>query len=269
MEIRYINQAFSNGIPTPIPVGGRYLRVLAAPHSFKLEVQRNGSYEASLDDAAVGDTVKVAPGGQGFDGIRVTATADDTIKIAITDGEVYRDTGNTDVSDRATRLLGVVYGSLGAQLLQILSNGLNLLGTLCHGTLGQLAQLAVGGVNALCVTSAGKKYASSYTSSAGLNNSASQVFSVASNPNGATLWNANMCTQAASTVVVTLHAHTAAPTSVSDGNILLAASNQAANQLGPVNTLEDPIDIPANKGVWAFNGGTETGALRSALYTLR
>lgn len=111
MELRYITQPFALGVPTEIPVGGRYAIVLAAPNDFTLEVGQNGQYTARALQTTVGDEVDCKTGEPGFDALRITAAGNDVISILVTDGQFRRTGRISDVTDRASRVLGTLAGA--------------------------------------------------------------------------------------------------------------------------------------------------------------
>jgi hypothetical protein len=107
MEIRPISQTFVAGVPTVVPVGGRYFRVTGNVNPFVLEVGRDGQYVATIPDAIAGDRGECRAGEPDFDSLRITTTGTELVKILVTDGTITRDSQNSDVSDRAGRLLGI------------------------------------------------------------------------------------------------------------------------------------------------------------------
>ncbi len=105
----------SSGNPVDVTAYGADDQVLAS------ELQVTAGY--FIDRTRMGADGKLVAG---FQRIEITTTGSDTVKFIITDGKSGTTTIPNDVTDRAGRLIGVVYGTLG-QLLQILVNGLNAL----------------------------------------------------------------------------------------------------------------------------------------------
>lgn len=279
MEARYINQVFASGVPTVVPVGGRFFRVLGNVNPFVLEVGFGGQYAAKLEDAVTGDWGRCREGQDAFTSLRITAGGAETIKILITDGEIGRDSANLDVSDRAARLLGVadvsdkaarllgiVYGTLG-QVAQQLLNGVNALVVACKGTLGTLAQLAVGGVNAAQFTDAGIVYGASFATvtplgAGGTNNPVTP----AANVNGLMVWRAELQTGAAVANQVGFVAKASAPGNAADGVPIVGCAHVAGTN--GASKLEGPVFIPAGLGLYFFAAAAETCCYRRVLYTV-
>lgn len=100
---------------------------------------------------------------------------------------------------------------------------------------------------------------------------AEQVFSPASNVNGAIIHRANGQAWNAGAPLLALVAKNSAPASVSDGDVI-ATTNNFSTVTGGATALmkiETPINISAGKGLYFINIGADTTTmLRSVLYTL-
>ncbi len=269
MEVRPIVQTFQAGVPTVIPVGGRYFRVTANVNPFTLEIGRDGQYIASIPGSVVGDSGECKDGDPNFDALRITTSGTESVSILITDGSIRRDSQNSDVSDRAARLLGVVYGSLAVPFLQILSNSLNLLGTLIHGTLGQIAQVAIGGVNALQVTERGFTYGAAFGSTTLIGAASNeQVVAPGSNTNGMIVWDAEAITgQGAGTGTLILLAKSSAPATSTDGDVIAAWASDASVTSKMAKAFR-PVFIASGKGLYYRAATAETFGIRKVIYTL-
>lgn len=126
----------------------------------------------------------------------------------------------------------------------------------------------------LTVAETGTLYGASYKSTTLMAaNTPDTVFAPASNVNGAIVWNAQFITQNATTYGAGYLAKTAAPASITDGDLILSTEHAAligANQACGA-TLPRPVKIAAGKGLYFLSTSAEVGAglaLRSVLYTL-
>ena len=119
-------------------------------------------------------------------------------------------------------------------------------------------------------------FGSSFASIAQIASGASeQVFAAASNTNGAMVWDCDINTEPAAVgaSAISLHAHTAAPAVLTDGNVLVMISAQVSTAAGlttmAVQMMKSKF-IPAGKGLWFLNTGAQAEAVgrRRLLYTL-
>lgn len=245
------------GVPVPVVLGGRYFLIDNAPSPVQVEFFGANGVKREEELSAAQSADWAAPE-EGFASMRFTSAALQTVSFYVSRGRTGSNRGAYDVTDRAARLLGIVYGNL-----------------------GQLAQVAIGGVNALQITNRGLAYGARFTSTAALASGATeQVFSAASNANGAIIarvvsyelqtaggFNNSQCW---------LHAHTGAPAAITDGDVLMGAmenamgENGASTRMFSSGKLDQPLFIAAGKGVWFRNNGpaAQTTAARSVLYTL-
>lgn len=123
-------------------------------------------------------------------------------------------------------------------------------------------------IPATIVQPAAARYASSYKATTNLAAlTAEQVFAPGANTLGAWLWRASMISVLASSNRSGIIAHTAAPANLTTGDVLsVGVSNGAA--VPGLHVIDEPIFIPAGKGLYMLSEGLETYAYRSALYTL-
>lgn len=182
-----------------------------------------------------------------------------SVKFLLGDGQSGMDRafGTVDVESDAARLLGIVYGNL-----------------------GQLAQLAVGGVNALHVSERGYIAGANFASNSAILSVATEtVILPASNANGAIVWRAAIWTAtnaaANATRIGLLARASSAPSTVLDGDLFLVASSYVpavsadTGQTYANAQLERPRFVPAGKGLYFINGGNnEIVATRYVDYTL-
>lgn len=124
----------------------------------------------------------------------------------------------------------------------------------------------------ITIQNLGASYGASYRSVALLAaNTPETIFTPAANVNGAILHSAQFYSQCGSGGANTaLLAKTSAPSSVTDGDGILSADSAASQAGAPALTasLQNPIRIPAGKGLYAISAILETVGSRSALYTL-
>lgn len=113
-------------------------------------------------------------------------------------------------------------------------------------------------------------YAASYSSNVNLAaNTAVQVFSAASNVNGATLHSATMTALVgAGAGIVALVAKAAAPANNADGAVILSVGSGATSAAANSATLQKPIKIPAGVGLYFISSVAESYSLKGVQYTL-
>lgn len=144
------------------------------------------------------------------------------------------------------------------------------------GTLGAIVQRLIGGVNALVSTQWPYAYGAAFASTTALAALATeQVFSAASNPNGAIVWDCDIDTLAtgASSTCISLHAKATAPAAFTDLDVLLSVMNDMVSAVGQGMThgsLRDAVAVPAGRGLFFLNSGgsTESASRRRLVYTL-
>lgn len=182
-----------------------------------------------------------------FERIEITTGGNEAVKWIISDGT----SGNrkaADVIDRAARLLGIVYGAL-----------------------GQIAQAAIGGINALVTTPRGFIYGASYASTtAKAANTPDTVFSAAANVNGAIVWDARFISSiSASSPTCAYLAKTSAPATILDGDpIVIEDFEPSTAGFYGGGSLKNPVFIAADKGLYYISTGGDLTTQRSVLYTL-
>lgn len=115
------------------------------------------------------------------------------------------------------------------------------------------------------------QYGATYKSTALLPaNGTEMIFSAAANVNGAILHRAAFSSYRAAGVHLVFIAKATAPTSGVDGDVILQSTNgvQTASSIWSFGLLDQPVFIPAGKGLYAMSDNAESIAMRSALYTL-
>jgi len=225
------------------PVSGFYFELLTADPAVDVElIGVNGDVIERVAAVTSGFFCD-RRGTSKYTAIAITTAGAQTVAFLATDGFSGNRSVPADVSDRAARLIGIVYGAL-----------------------GQLAQKALGLGNALLVTGAGESYGASVASSAATGGAGAvvlAVFTAAQNTNGATLYTAARAVVAGAAVQQSLLAKSSAPTSATDGDGLAVQ-----NAVGGECKLFRPVYIPAGKGVYFWTSGSETSGMGQATYTL-
>jgi hypothetical protein len=115
------------------------------------------------------------------------------------------------------------------------------------------------------------QYGASYKSSAAMAaNVPETIFTAAANVNGAILHRAGFSSYRSSGTGISIVAKASAPASITDGDVILqqTSATQTASSVWPIGVLDQPVLIPAGKGLYAISDNAESIALRSALYTL-
>lgn len=205
----------------------------------------------AIIDGAVSGDYHDRRGVGAFERVMIYTGANESVTWKITDGISSTRSVSADISDRAGRLLGIVYGSL-----------------------GQLAQVVIGGVNALVVMVRGFGYGASFVSETNINaGSNEQVVAPASNVNGIILWDAELWSSHGGSAQAALVSRTAAPASNVDSDSHLHYGYSLLTAVGvtaPPARLAWPRLIPAGQGLYFRNlsGTNETAARRKALYTI-
>jgi hypothetical protein len=235
-----------------------------------LEVTRDAGSATITGELAIGDGTFTDNRLSGA----VTATIDATERIA--------DNADGQAAAGAAGFLGVVArlqawnGATWDRIATVTVNAVKTLAVQAAGTLGALAQVAIGGINALIVTERGFTYGAAYVSSTSkAANTPEQVFSTAANVNGAIVWRAGFSsvdggvTQAQKGYIAKTGA---APLSVIDGDCIAQADNYyqnaAATNMFSLGKLERHVFVSAGKGLWFISANAELNAHRHVLYTL-
>ena len=122
------------------------------------------------------------------------------------------------------------------------------------------------------VYQAGLEYSSSFKSTAAMAaNTPETIFTPAANANGAIIHAAYINSSAVNnTTNSTLIAKASAPASITDGDVILAATAgfSVSTTIVTYGNLVQPIKIPAGKGLYAICSIGEASAFRSSLFTL-
>jgi hypothetical protein len=287
--MKTVNETF-NGL-REFPVAGKYFELISTVNPVDVTIYGKGDVVLArllqIEEGVFHDRTRI-DNLEPFQRIEVSTGALEAVKFFIGDGVTSNRSALSDVSDRAARLLGIVYGTLG-QAVQELLNGQNALvvackgtlGTLvqeslnavntlvvaCKGTLGTLAQVAIGGINALQMTERGYVPGAMYSAitTAAINTS-TQIFAPGSNTNGAILWFASLDYSAAGAGDENMLTKASAPANASDGNLLLCTRLNAAGTLHVQR--ERPVFIAAGLGLYRFNNTAEASCTAAAHYTL-
>ena len=119
------------------PLAGRYFELLSTVQAVDVVFYDKNDQVISTDKQVeegffvdrrglkVDETGKLVPV-EPFVRFEITTQANEAVKFQVTDGYSGQRSALADVTDRGTRLLGIVYGTLG-QLAQVLVNGVNYL----------------------------------------------------------------------------------------------------------------------------------------------
>lgn len=184
--------------------------------------------------------------------LSITTGSSHAVKFSYSDGSAGNRAVPADITSDAARLLGIVYGNL-----------------------GQLAQLAVGGVNALQVTERGIAYGAAFASVTALASVTNeQVLAPGSNVNGVIVWDAELFTaNGTGHALAALLAKASAPASMIDSDVLLMSGfyNLSGVGVGGMpQRLARPVLVAAGKGLYFRNGSAtaESLAYRKVLYTV-
>lgn len=113
-------------------------------------------------------------------------------------------------------------------------------------------------------------YGASYASNATLvANTAVQVIAPASNVAGVIIHQASMSMYfSAGSGFGCLIAKSSAPANNADGDVLLTNGSGATAQVFNTASIKGPIKVPAGKGIYFINSGSEGSGLRSCQYTI-
>lgn len=279
--LRPVVQTLGANEKLPIRTPHSYLRVLLATAPLTLRMGTGGKLDEEIDGitASIGRGLwyRRRPNQPMYDYAQVVNGATpQQVVLLIGDDEAGYDALNVDIDDDASRLLGIVYGTLG-QVAQELLNGVNALVVACKGTLGTIAQVVIGGVNALQVTPRGIAYGASFASETVLASGGTETaVEAAANVNGMILWRASIMTaqnNGAGSSKIGLLAKAGVPASNTDGDVILSAGVYCSTGVGSSqdqDSMEGPVFIAAGKGLYYRNGGAslETMAYRHLQYTL-
>lgn len=240
------------GTPMDVHIGGEYFFIDSCPDG-GLTVEffgRDGAKRDESIESGVAGTEATPEGG--FAKLTLTSATTQNVRFYVASGRIRVNRfsgdvtilGTVNVSDRAARLVGIVYGAL-----------------------GQLAQKLLGGVNALVTTERGYEAGASYSLGALGAGVPVAVFEPAANVNGAIVWDATGISGAAAAWAISLLAKNAPPASQVDGIILTCAgSGSAATQQIP--RMPRPRYLAPGLGLYWFSTAAETVATHGVDYTL-
>lgn len=257
MKSERIAQTFNGQAEWRVP--GSYFKLLSTVNPVTVRLFLRGTEVLYAADVEGGFYQRIA-----FDQVQITTGASEAVAwmFAPADGGSDRFTGsvtvsgtpNVNVSDRAARLLGIVYG-----------------------TLGQAAQVAVGGVNALQIAERGCAPGANFAALSAIGATTNEtVVAPASNTAGLIVWRAGIAgytTTANAGSAIGLLAKASAPSSGTDGELLLALlHNMVQVQSGSAGNhvlTERPRYVAAGKGLYFRNSGSaEASGYRFVDYTL-
>lgn len=92
------------------------------------------------------------------------------------------------------------------------------------------------------------------------------IWAAGSNVNGAVIWECSFWSTPGANAVAAIIAKTSAPTSVIDGDVVIATTSPVTQPTIGRNLV--PIYIAAGKGLYYISASAETNAMRACLYTL-
>ena len=130
--MKTVNETF-NGL-REFPVAGHYFELLSTVNAVDVVLYGKG-------DVVLARLLQISQGVyhdrrsanlEPFQRVEVTTGANEAVKFFVGDGVTSNRSALTDVSDKAARLLGIVYGTLG-QVRQLLIGGINALATYSRG----------------------------------------------------------------------------------------------------------------------------------------
>lgn len=185
-------------------------------------------------------------GQEPFAMISITTGSSHAVKFGVSDGTVGNRSLPADITSDAARLLGIVYGNL-----------------------GQLAQVAVGGVNALQVAQRGCAPGASFASITSLAaNTAEEIVAPGSNTAGIIVWSGGFLSRTATVPPAAFLAKASAPATVIDGDIIIGGSAWGVAENACSGRRESPILVAAGKGVYFISTAAQAYASRYLNYTV-
>lgn len=241
----------------PFGFNFRWFKLITAANPVTVRWGNSLTPSNEVTSVTAGFGFRARPGSQDFGVVEIVNSGSQAIKAYVGDDETFLDSivgsvtvsGDVNVTDRAGRLLGVTYGSL-----------------------GQLAQQSIGGVNSQVATDRGFTYGTAYKSNTALAaNTPETILAPASNTNGAIVWKAGFMSHTGGTAGASILAKSSAPTSTTDGDVI-ASPESFILQVGGVSQMcagkiERPVFISAGKGIYRISGALETVAFGMALVT--
>lgn len=250
--MKTISEVFGVGETKKFAVPGRYFRVLTSTGPVDVEFFNGGKPNGEKALAVEAGFYAMPP--DGFVEIAITSPTAQTVKFAISlgFGGYDRSAGDVNVTDRAARLLGIVYGDL-AQLKQQSINASEALSATTKALLARDVGIAPGATFAsTTVTGA----ASTLT-----------ILAVASNTNGLILWDLQYQATGAAGQNNGILAQTAAPATLIDGDVLLVC-HQLTGNFDAGNWLTRARFIASGKGMFLRTGAAgEATKYLSAAWT--
>lgn len=233
------------------PVKGHYFELLESSAAVDI-VARAADGTVVCDERQVDQGFYIdRRGREPFVELAITTGSSHAVKFGVSDGSLGNRAVPSDITSDAARLLGIVYGNL-----------------------GQLAQLAVGGVNALQVTPRGIIAGAAYSSVTAIAAATPEaVFLPAANTGGAILWDCEFLSANGAGAGYRQCAfidHTAAPGAFTTGRVVCGPHDFVVNGAAVeiLGRRDSPIYIAAGRGLYYYSTVAETAAARAARYTL-
>lgn len=235
--MRVFTQALAAGVPMPIAMRGNFFMLIGTSSPLSVSLRRGGQ---SLDEDAVGVEAgyKATPL-DGFDAFTLTSALAQTVTLGVARGTGGYDRGAAAITNTVT-----------VQGPRVITAGPLV-------TDQPLLMRDVGSVP-------GAQFLSNANQAA---LATQQVFSAASNVNGAIVWDVEITTASAAQQSVALLAKATAPTTAIDGTEVAQVGCLAA-ALGTLPRMPHPRFIPAGLGLFFFIVALETQSYHKVDYTL-
>lgn len=252
MQVTPIILGGANPLSARLALSGNYFRLLVSTDTLTMRLYRKGRPFSEAANLLAG--YWSAPTA-GFDEVEVITVNPQTVYIGTADGLGGYDRAAGDFN---------ITGNTGSAVKVSATDG---------GAIYTIPHLAaITSQRWLATQDGGFFYGATYSTNITQSaNIAAQVFSPASNVNGAIVWSfTSEVTNAAAAIRCALLAKASAPASVIDGDPI--ASSDRSFTLGTAFTsgfkLARATRIPAGKGLYHISDANEATCLRGALYTL-
>lgn len=252
--MRTIPIVLSGGVVSQLAVSGRYFRLMTTTSAVDVDLMNRGRvvYEAVNVQAGFW----AVPDG-GYDGVRITSAAGQTIQVAVSNGNGGYDRATGDVNILPGSSIESITNPVKIQF----HNGENF----SYGTQNSSG----GSANTYLLTQdGGYAYGANFaTLTAQAANTPGTIFTPAANVNGAILWSLSQDVSSATAFHTSIIAKSgAAPANPADGDVLLITGGAA----GAVTTLNliRSVRIAAGKGLYCISNQAEGQRGTQACYSL-